>query len=102
MESIKKHSRVSAVALCLVGIAILGSSQFIRDKAATSPLIENEYGMSRAEQPFDLKGHKDKHIFLSKMREEFHLWAKEHGREYTEEEKDKRFHIWVQNHLRCV
>lgn len=97
MESIKKHSRVSAVALCLVGIAILGSSQFTRDETATSSLVENEYGMSRA-----LEGHKDKHVLLSKMREEFHLWAKEHGREYTVEEKDKRFHIWVQNHLRCV
>lgn len=40
---------------------------------------------------------------ITKLRNEFHEWTKDHGREYgSTEEKEKRFHIWKDNHFRFV
>jgi hypothetical protein len=97
MEFIKKYSRLSSVVFCVV-IVFFGTTRHTQDKATTSS-PENAYGSSRGRQSSKLKEHEDHHI-LNKMREEFNVWVKEHGREYAEEEKDRRFHIWTQNHLR--
>lgn len=40
---------------------------------------------------------------IRKLREEFHEWIHHHGRDYgSDSEKEKRFHIWKENHFRCV
>ncbi len=41
--------------------------------------------------------------YIAKLRDEFHEWIGHHGREYgSESEKEKRFHIWKENHMRYV
>jgi len=46
--------------------------------------------------------HLDKEL-ISKLKEEFHEWTKHHGRDYgSDEEKEKRFHVWKENHFRTI
>ncbi len=47
------------------------------------------------------KAHHRDEGMLAKLRDEFHEWITHHGRDYgTEEEKEKRFDVWKENHFR--
>jgi len=60
--------------------------------------------MSKVEQPTKrLEEDPDHKTIIQKLRGEFHEWMDHHSRDYgSDDEKEKRFHIWKENHLRYV
>jgi len=61
------------------------------------------HSLSKVQQPKAMEGSPEHESMIRQLRDEFHGWAKNHQREYsTKAEKEKRFHIWKENHFRTM
>ncbi len=68
-----------------------------RNSSQTLPKVQQPTKLLSKEE------HPDHNSLIRKLRSEFHEWTVEHGRDYgSRDEKEKRFQIWKDNHLRCV
>ena len=100
---------LGAVFACLSNGSV--DAQLASSPASRSSLIDGTnkqkaekkaYRMPKVQQPKRLLEEDPEHeTMIQQLRDEFHEWVEHHSRDYgTDEEKEKRFHIWKENHFR--
>jgi len=114
-----KSIRLYAISLCVavaLGAAFAclsnGSidAQLASSPASRSSLVDDTnkqsaekkaYRIPKVQQPKRLEEDPEHETMIQKLRDEFHEWVEHHSRDYgSDEEKEKRFHIWKENHFR--
>lgn len=112
-SKLSKSIRLYALGLCAFAAISVGALICIgpgsepqavpSSKRVRQEQVPSSYALPRVKQPKDLKDVHEDEGMIRKLREEFHEWTKHHGRDYgNDTEKEKRFHIWKENHFRCV
>ena len=100
---------LGAVFACLSDGSV--DAQLATSPASRSSLIDGTnkqkaekkpYRMPKVQQSKRLLEEDPEHeTMIQKLRDEFHEWVEHHSRDYgSDEEKEKRFHIWKENHFR--
>ena len=113
-RKLSRSIRVYAAGLCAIAAIGIGlvclvngntDAQIVSTPATTAGRngTPKAYTLPKVQQPKNLKENPEHESLLRKLRDEFHEWTEHHGRDYGDEaEKDKRFHIWKENHFRCA
>ncbi len=106
---ISKVIRFSAIGMCAFVVVSIGLVCFVgidtpssmQKQTLPSSGTSAQSRFPKVQQP--VKKIVEDENLVRKLREEFHEWIHHHGRNYgSKSEKEKRFHIWKENHYRCV
>jgi hypothetical protein len=104
-----KSIRTCATGLCIIAGTVMLVAYFTNNNTKPSVIetpaltLQHPNKRSRVKQPARLVEFPHRETVIRKLREEFHEWALHHGRDYgTDEERERRFHVWKDNHVRYV
>jgi hypothetical protein len=107
-RSLLKTLKTCATSLCVIAAMAVLFAQFVTNSSeelivSDSPVsyMQSPNKLTRVHKPTDLKEIPQHENMIRKLREEFNEWALHHGRDYgDDDERERRFHIWKENHFR--